>query len=290
MLLWRGAQDVGCESPVLRPRARSRSRRLRLLGRRECPRRSGKRNYLQISIADILRIVSSPAAPVLGIHSTADLFGRTPPLVVSFFNAEHRLQLPYIRFRSAGSDPSLAPEDAPDSVCPFLFPIEDVTRVHGLSRPEGCARDAHGCILLRHKPKVCRLSPLGVFTGLETGRVSYVYVPPTRDCPACETKVAVTTEEFVREALLPGEAEQERRAHEIMMATARKELSDGAKQRYGEVLRQLYNIDDLLIRNGRDLHERPGVERLVSIGIHAARGDFAPYDALLEEFAPALSR
>lgn len=70
-----------------------------------------------------------------------------------------------------------------------------------------------------------------------------------------------------------------------MTATTRKPLSDKEKQRYGEALRQLYNIDDLLIRNGRDLHERPGLERLVSIGIHAAQGDFAPYDALLEEFA-----
>jgi hypothetical protein len=241
-----------------------------------------KRNYLQVSIADILQIVSSPAAALLGVRSTADLFGRNPPLVVCLFNEEYGLQLPYIRFKAEGSDPYLAPEDASDCVCPFLFPIEEVNRIHRIATQEGCARNAHGCVLLRHRPKVCRLSPLGAFAGLETGRLSYVYAPPTPDCPACKTNVTVKTADFLREALRPGESEQDRRMHEIMMATTRTHLSGAERRRYGEVLRQLYNIDDLLIRNGRNLGHRPGVEQLVSIAVHAARGDFAPYDALLE--------
>jgi hypothetical protein len=246
-----------------------------------------QRGYLQISIADILRIVSSPAAAFLGIHSTVDLFDRKPPLVVSFFNAEYGLQLPYIRYRPEGSDPDLPPEDAPGCVCPFLLPIDEVNRFHQIATQEGCAKDAHGCVLMRYKPKVCRLSPLGAFAGLETGSLSYVYAPPTLDCPACKTRAMVTTADLLREAFLPGESEQEKRIHQIMMATTRRPLSGTEKQRYGEVLRQLYNIDEVLIRNGRNLRERPSVERLVSVAVYAARGDFTRYDELLADFARA---
>lgn len=242
-----------------------------------------RKNYLMIAIPDIYRIVSSPAARLLDIRSTADLFGRQPPVVQSIFNSEYGLYLPYIRYRPVGAAPDLPPEEAPDSVCPFLFPIDEVISFHRGRVSHKVSRQARGCILMRDKPKVCRLSPLGVFSGLTTGTSSYVYAPPALDCPACDTRVVVKVAEYLRGIELPGERAQEKRLHRVVMATSKRRLAGAEQQRYGEILQQLYNIDELLLREGVDLQHRPGVERLVRIATRAAQGAFAPYDELVQE-------
>ncbi|MFH0902191.1 MAG: hypothetical protein V2A73_16285 [Pseudomonadota bacterium] len=242
-----------------------------------------RKNYLMIGLPDIYRIVSSPAARHLGICSTADLFGRQPSLLQSFYNEEYGLYLPYIRYKPVGATEDVLPEDAPGSVCPFLFPIDEVVAFHGGKMPDKASREARGCILMRDKPKVCRLSPLGAFAGLTTGRTSYVYCPPASDCPACNTKVVVKLADYLREIELPGEAAQEEQVHRIAMATHRRPLTRAEKRQFGDILQQLYNIDELLLRLGVDLQHRPSVVRLVSVGMKAAEGSFEPYEELVQE-------
>ena len=242
------------------------------------------KNYLMISIADIYRIVfSSPAKKILGIHSTDDLFSRDPPLVQSFFNSEYGLYLPYIRFAPVDAEPDVPPENAPDSVCPFLFPIGKVYSFHQKELPKWANMEAKGCILMKNKPVVCRLSPVGKLSGLVTSRVSYVYAIPAADCPACETDVTIKLADYLKEARLPGERTQDERIHKILMKTTKHALDHKAQQRYNEILQQLYNIDQLLIRLDLDPLHRPGFPRLVEIGAHAAQGHFDPYDELVEE-------
>jgi hypothetical protein len=241
------------------------------------------KNYLMISIADIYQIISSPAAKLLDVHSTSDLFGRDPPLVQSFFNSEYGLFLPYLRYGPVGADPDVLPEDAPGSVCPFLFPINKVYSFYEKRTPQWASKEAQGCILGRNKPRVCRLSPVGVFAGLVTGRTSHEYVAPALDCPACETDVTVKLADYLAQVELPGEKEQQARHHRIVMKAAKRDLDHREQQRYGEILQQLYNVDELLLRHGVDLQHRPVLDQLIEIGAMAARGDFEPYEEFVEE-------
>lgn len=241
------------------------------------------KNYLMINIVDIYRIVSSPAAKLLNVRSTDDLFRRYPPLVQLFFNSEYGLYFPYIRYAPVGADPDVLPEDAPDSVCPFLFPVDRVFSLHHKKMPEWACDEADGCILMQDKPKVCRLSPIGKHTGLVAGMVSYVYAPPALDCPACETNVRVKLADYIEKAELPGEREQDERFHQVLMKAAGQAPDQEQRQRFYEIMRQVYNIDGLLLRHGIDLQHRPGIDLLVEICAIASRGNFDPYDELVEK-------
>ena len=240
-----------------------------------------------ISIADIYRIVSSRAAKRSGIHSTDDLFQRDPPLVEVFFNSEYGLYLPYIRFAADGGDPRARPEDAPGSVCPFLVPIKELFAFQGKEVPAWAGKQAMGCILGRHKPKICRLSPVGKSMGLVTGRESYEYAPPSLDCPACDTNVSVKVADYLADAELPGEKRLDEHSHRILISTAKRALDEAKRRRFNQILQQLYNIDGLLFQHGLEVHQRPGLERVVEIGVRAARGDFAAYEGLIAELSQA---
>ncbi len=242
-------------------------------------------NYLMISLPDICRIVSSPAARRFGVQSTDDLFRREPPLVHLFFNEEYGLYLPYIRFVPMGADACTRPEDAPGSVCPFLAPIEEVGAYHRKAVPEWAGKQAHGCLLLRHKPKICRLSPVGKSAGLVTGRVVYEYRPPSRDCPACEARVSIRLADYLAAAVLPGEDKLDASFHRILMAE-RRPLGQDDSRRYNEIMKQLYNIDGLLARYDADQSQRHTIAALIDLAFEASRGNFVPYDDLLQ----ALSR
>ena len=241
------------------------------------------KNYLMIGITDIYRMVTSPAATRLGIRSTNDLFEGDPPLVQVFYNEEYEMFLPYLRYWPEGAAANTPPEDAPGSVCPFLMPIDQVYSRHGLAAPAGAGVDAQGCVLLRDKPRVCRLSPVGQFTGMETGTISYAYVPPARDCPACDTDVSIRLADHLEDVDLAGEREQDRRFLRILKDRGQRPLNKDQRTRYHDIIRQAYNIDGLLLRHDVDLRHRPSLERLVEVCMKAAGGDFVPFDDLVEE-------
>ncbi len=119
------------------------------------------RNYLMILYPDIFKILTSPAARHLKIHSTQDLIERKPPIIDMFLNEEYDLYLPYLRFLPIGTDSNTPPEEAEDSICPFLYPISDVFSFHKLQLPQNVRKDAMGCMLMECKPSICRLSPVG---------------------------------------------------------------------------------------------------------------------------------
>lgn len=242
-------------------------------------------NYLMISLPDIYRIVSSPAAKLFGVHSTEDLFRRDPPLVKLFFNEEYGLYLPYIRFLAVGADAKTLPEDAPGSVCPFLAPIEEVCAYHGRTVPEWAGEQAQGCILMRHKPKICRLSPVGKSAGLVTGRVIYEYLPPSRECPACDTNVSIKLGDYLAAAVLAGEDKLDASLHRMVM-TDKRPLQREELGRYQEILKEMYNIDGLLARHGIERCHRPSLATVIDIAVEASHGNFVPYD----DFVRALVR
>lgn len=241
------------------------------------------KGYLMIGMPDILRIVSSKAARLFEVRSTDDLFRRDPPLVELFFSEEYRLYLPYLRFSPTGSDPRARPEDAPGNVCPFLFPIGEVCSFHGREVPSWASPGARGCILMRHKPGICRASPVGRCAGMVTGKEHYEYAPPALDCPACDTDVSIPLRDHLERSVLPGERELERRFHRILMTLQPRPLAKRSRRRFDEILKQLYNIDGLLLRHGVDLTHRPHPMVLTEMAVRASRGDFAPYDELVEE-------
>ncbi len=98
------------------------------------------RNYLMILYPDIFKILTSPAARHLKIHSTRDLIERKPPIIDLFLNEEYDLYLPYLRFLPIAADSNTPPEKAEDSICPFLYPISDVSRFISCNFPKMCAK------------------------------------------------------------------------------------------------------------------------------------------------------
>ncbi|MBI4871586.1 MAG: hypothetical protein HY814_08460 [Candidatus Riflebacteria bacterium] len=227
------------------------------------------KNYLMIGLPDIFRIVSAPAMKRLGVHSTDDLYRRDPPLVQLFFNEEYGLFLPYLRFLAVGADRATSPEDAPQSVCPFLAAIEEVCSYNGKKVPDWAGQQAQGCVLLRHKPKVCRLSPVGKCAGLVTGRLTYEYAPPALECPACQTRVSIKLTDHLSGATLRGEDSLDARLHRIVM-TREVPLSLGQRGRYEEILKEMYNIDELLASYGIDRCQRPSLDAVIDIAVQAS--------------------
>jgi len=239
------------------------------------------KNYLMINITDIHCILSSKAANFFEIQSTIDLFDRNPPLVELFYNEEYRFYLPYIRYLPEGADLLTLPEDAKGSICPFLRPIHEVYSYHKKALPQWANKDAMGCILMEDKPAICRLSPLGKCSGMVTGKVTYEYLPPVLDCPACETDIEVKVSEYLSSVVSASEEEQQERFHKMLMKynDSSKKLD---KKRFSEITKQVYNIDKLLLEYGLGLEYRPSVEHLVEIVFAASHGDFSVYERFIE--------
>jgi len=241
------------------------------------------KNYLMIGITDIFRIVGSRAAPSLDIRSTADLFDRTPPLIDLFHCADYGILLPFLRFLPVNADLETRPEDAEGSVCPFLRPIEEVYAFHDTPVPPWASEKALGCILMKDKPTICRLSPLGECRGLETGRVTYEYTPPARDCPACETHIETEVSEHLLAMVSPRERRQQARFHEVLMAQHRTRIPpDFDRGRFSRVLKQMYNVDGFLSRHGLDTAHRPRTDEIIEIVLSASEGNFEDYEEFVE--------
>ena len=236
------------------------------------------RNYLMLSYRDIFRLLASPAAGHLNIYSTCDLFDRKPPIIEPFAAEEYDLFLPYLRFLPVGADPDTRPEDAGNSICPFLYPIADVFAFHKLQLPENTSCGAMGCMLMDNKPMICRLSPVAQNRGMITGRLSYEYMEPTRNCPGCATDIEIPLASYIR-GVAPSSEERERELfHEMVMAHHASCNQGQDQQRFNSVLLEFYNIDHFLSLYGYTHMQRTGYTQLMEILIAAAEGDFALYD------------
>lgn len=240
------------------------------------------KNYLMINITDIFRILSSKAANFFEIKSTIDLFDRNPPLVELFYNEEYRIYLPYIRYLPEDADLLTLPEDAEGSICPFLRSIHEVYSYYKKTLPQWANKDAMGCILMEDKPTICRLSPLGKCSGMATGKVTYEYLPPVLDCPACETHIEVKVSEYLSSVVSPSEEEQQERFHKMLMKYYNDSSKRIDKKRFSEIIKQVYNVDKLLYEYGLGLENRPSVEHLVEIAFAASHGDFSVYERFIE--------
>ena len=240
------------------------------------------RNYLMISYSDIFKLLTSPAAHHLRILSTRDLFEHKPPIIELFFNEEYDLYLPYLRFLPLDADPNTPPEDADSNICPFLYPITEVYSFHNLQLPQYTRKDAMGCMLMDCKPAVCQLSPIGRTRGMKTGKLSYEYIEPTKNCPGCATDVEIPLSNYV-DALIPSsEDEQSALFHTMLMAhNARREEGHDQKH-FNSVLLEFYNIDRLLSLYGHTPKRRPTYAQLLEILIAAAKGDFSLYDHFIQ--------
>jgi len=106
---------------------------------------------------------------------------------------------------------------------------------------------------MEDKPTVCRLSPLGRCAGMVTGKVTYEYLPPAVDCPACETHVGVKVSDYLSSMVSSAEEQQQKRFHKMLMSyhhTATSEKVD--RNRINEIIKHVYNIDGLLYEYGLD--------------------------------------
>lgn len=249
------------------------------------------KNYLMINITDIYRILSSKVAQFFDILSTLDLFDRQPPLVELFYSEEYKLYLPHIRYLPVDADVHIRPEDAKGSICPFLTPIHEVYAYHNKALPQWASKDALGCILMEDKPTICRLSPLGKSSGMVTGKVTYEYLPPALDCPACENDVEVKVSEYVASMVSSSEQHQQKRFHKMLMSYHNAGTSqEFDKNRFHEVLKQVYNIDGLLYQYGLGSEHRPHVDQLVEIIFAASHGDFRVYEQLIKDLSERSQR
>ncbi|MBA7709638.1 hypothetical protein ES703_118560 [subsurface metagenome] len=244
------------------------------------------KNYLMINITDIFKILSSEGAQFFDIRSTIDLFDRKPPFIELFYVEEYRLFLPYIRYLPVNADVHTRPEDSQGSICPFLHPIHEVYAYHKKALPQWAGKDALGCILMADKPTICRLSPLGKSSGMVTGKVTYEYLKPALDCPACETDVELKVSDYVSSVVSSSEQQQQERFHEMLMSYYRAETSQELDQeRFNEIIKHVYNIDGLLYQYGLGSEHRPHVGQLVEIVFAASHGDFSVYEQFIDELS-----
>jgi len=243
------------------------------------------RNYLMISYPDIFKLLSTPAAHHLNIFSTRDLFEHKPPIIESFLAEEYGLYLPYLRFLPVGTDSDVRPEDAESNICPFLYPIAGVFKFHNLQLPENTGKDAMGCMLMDRKPLICQLSPVAQSRGMITGRLSFEYMPPTRNCPGCNTDIEIPLSNYVRALISSSEEADKAVFHAMIMAHHARREEGHDQKRFNSVLLEFYNIDHLLSMYGYTHIQRPDYTRLMEILIPAAKGDFTLYDDFLRDLA-----
>ncbi|KPA13690.1 hypothetical protein MHK_006107 [Candidatus Magnetomorum sp. HK-1] len=243
------------------------------------------RNYLMILYSDIFKIINSPVASYLNINSTIELFEHKPPYIELFLNETYNLYLPYLRYLSPGSDLDIPPEEAENSVCPFLYPIDEIYTFYDLSIPQHTSKNAMGCILMENKPLVCKLSPVSQSRGIETGRISYKYVQPTKDCPGFNTHKEIQLSLYLKDLMLSSEDNDRSLFHEMVMEH-HEGIEIGVDQkRFNSILLEFYNIDHLLSMYGQKFENRPKYRHLMKILIDAAKGDFSLYDRFIKRLS-----
>jgi hypothetical protein len=243
------------------------------------------RNYLMIVLFDIIKIVDSPAASYLNIHSTIDLFEHSPPYIELFFNEEYDLYLPFLRFLPIGKNLNTPPEQSKNNICPFLYPIDEVYTFYDLEFSQDISSDAMGCILMDNKPLVCKLSPVSQSRGMKTGHVSYHYVRPAKKCPGCDTPKEIQLSTYLHDINLSSEESSQSLFHSMVMAHHAIQKDDKEKNRFNSILIEFYNIDQLLSSKGQLSEKRPRYRHLMKVLIDAAKGDFSLYNRFIKRIS-----
>jgi len=88
---------------------------------------------------------------------------------------------------------------------------------------------------------------------MATGKVTYEYLPPVLDCPACETHIEVKVSEYLSSVVSPSEEEQQERFHKMLMKYYNDSSKRIDKKRFSEIIKQVYNVDKLLYEYGLGL-------------------------------------
>ncbi|KPA19764.1 hypothetical protein MHK_000040 [Candidatus Magnetomorum sp. HK-1] len=238
------------------------------------------RNYLMISFHDILMILKSPYAKRIGIESTCELFEDEISLLCIKNDPYFKIVIPYIVFWPIGAKMGTLPEHAPGNMCPFLKPLGMVYAYHKQKKPNTVHPLAMGCILMDHKPDICKLSPIGLLRGMETGMLSFCYVKPNEFCPACNSHKKINLKTYLN-SLSGVNIGSESLFHEVVMSHFKRVKSGYNQSSFNQVLKQIYNIDRLLLDNNYDIQNRPSYKQLISILYEAANGKFDLWETFL---------
>ncbi len=132
------------------------------------------------------------------------------------------------------------------------------------------------------KPSICRLSPVGQTRGMITGRLSYEYIEPAKNCSGCAADVEIPLPQYVNALLSSSDEEERALFHKMLMAhnTRRQEGYD--QKEFKSVLLEFYNIDRLLSKNEYAPKRRPSCGQLLKILIAAAQDDVSLYDEFVQ--------
>ncbi len=238
------------------------------------------RSYLMISFHDILMILKSPYAKIIGIKNTCELFEDNPPLLRIKKSQNFEIVIPNICFRPIGAKMGALPEHAPSNICPFLKPLGMVYDYHKEKIPNTAHPLAMGCILKDHKPDICKFSPIGPMRSMETGRLSYCHVQPYEVCPACNSNGKVELKTYLK-SLRGVNIGSKSLFHKVAMRHYRRVQSGHDQSNFNQVLRKVYNIDRLLLDNNYNVQSRPSYRLLMSILYEAASGKFDLWEAFV---------
>lgn len=238
------------------------------------------RNYLMVSFNDILMIISSPYSKRIGIQSTCELFEDEIPLICIRKDPNFEIVIPYIVFWPVGAKMGILPEHAPGSMCPFLKPLGMVYAYHKEKTPSTVHPLAMGCILKDHKPDICKLSPIGLLRGMETGIPSFCHIKPNEVCPGCNSHNKVELRTYLN-SLSGVNIGAKSLFHEVAMSHYRRVKSGKDQSNFNKILSRVYNIDRLLLDNSCDVQYRPSYKQLVSILYEAANGKFDLWESFL---------
>jgi hypothetical protein len=123
---------------------------------------------------------------------------------------------------------------------------------------------------------------VGQARGMVTGRLSYEYIEPAKNCPGCAADVEIPLPQYVNALLSSSDEEERALFHKMLMAhnTRRQEGYD--QKRFKSVLLEFYNIDRLLSINDYAPKQRPNYGQLLKILIAAAQGDVSLYDKFIQ--------
>ena len=242
------------------------------------------RNYLMISFHDILMILKSPYAKRIGIESTCELFEDEISFLCLKKDPSFKIVIPYIVFWPIGAKMGTLPENAPSNMCPFLKPLGMVYAYHQQKTPKNAHPLAMGCILKDYKPDICKLSPIGLLRGMETGKLSFCHVKPNEVCPACNSNEKVVLKNYLN-SLNTVNVGSKSLFHEVAMSHFRRVNSDYDQNDFNQVLQKVYNIDRLLIDNNCDTQKRPSYKQLMSILNEAANGKFNLWETFLNQLS-----
>ena len=138
---------------------------------------------------------------------------------------------------------------------------------------------------MENKPLVCKLSPVSQSRGMETGRISYKFIQPTKDCPGFNTHKEIQLSSYLKDLMISHKDNDRSLFHEMVMKHHERIEIGVDQKRFNSILLEFYNIDRLLSLNGQRPEKRPKYRHLMKILIDAAKGDFSLYDRFIKRLS-----